>query len=180
MMRRVLTILLVLATVMLVPTGVRAATDVNVDELRADGAAYDGQSIRVVGELIGDYGFRRDGSAWSQLNGDSYATEPLLENGRLAGSNAGIGVRTPAVIIEGLGQPGGYQQRGPLVRVTGIWEYHDEERGGETYLDVVAIEVLEPGRALDEPANPAVVVIGALLVLAALWLGYRSRQRSTG
>lgn len=178
MRRRRLALVTMVAVAMLVPTGVQAATDVDVDELLADGAAYEGQSISVVGELVGDYGYRRDGSTWSQLNGDSYATAPLLEGGALQGSNAGIGVRAPAGLIEDLDPPGGYHQRGPLVRVSGIWKYHDDQRGGESYLDVVSLEVLEAGRPLDETADPAVVTTGLLFLLTAAWLGYRSRRNS--
>ncbi|MDR9450695.1 MAG: hypothetical protein RI637_05690 [Acidimicrobiia bacterium] len=178
MMRRCLAALAVLVVVTMTPAGVRAASDISVDELLAGGAAFDGRTITVIGELIGDYGFRRDGSAWSQLNGDSYATGPLLEGGDLTGSNAGIGVRAPAALIENLDPPGDYHHRGPLIRATGIWKYHDEDRAGETYLDVVLIEVLEPGRVFDETANPAVLAAGAMFLLTALWLGYRSRRRS--
>ncbi len=170
--------LLILVAVVIIPTGVRASTDVRVDELLADGAAFAGQSISVVGELIGDYGHRGDGSAWSQLNGDSYATAPLLEGGALTGPNEGIGVRAPTGLIENLDPPGGYHQRGPLVRVSGIWKYHDEQRGGETYLDVVSLEVLEPGRPFDETADPAVLTVGILLLLTAVGLGFRTRRRS--
>lgn len=178
MRRRRLALVTMLAVTMLAPTGVQAATDVGVGELLADGAAYADQSISVVGELVGDYGYRRDGSAWSQLNGDSYATAPLLEGGALQGSNAGIGVRAPAGLVEDLEPPGGYHQRGPLVRVSGIWKYHDDQRGGETYLDVVSLDVLEAGRPLDETADPAVVATGLLFLLTAAWLGYRSRRNS--
>lgn len=176
MMRRALTTLLALA-VLAAPTGARATTEVSVAELLADGQSFDGQSISIVGELVGDYGLRNDGSAWSQLNGDVYATAPLLEGGALGGSNAGIGVRAPANLIADLDPPGGYHQRGPLVRVSGIWSYHDAERGGETYLDVTSVEVLERGRALGETADPAVAIAGALLLLTALGLSYRSRRQ---
>jgi hypothetical protein len=176
-MRRTLTTLLALA-VLAAPTGARASTEVSVAELLADGQSFDGQSISIVGELVGDYGLRNDGSAWSQLNGDAYATTPLLEGGGLAGSNAGIGVRAPANLMADLDPPGGYHQRGPLVRVSGIWSYHDPERGGETYLDATSVEVLERGRALDETADPAVAAAGALLLLTALGLAYRSRSQA--
>ena len=175
-MRRSLTVMLVL-TVLAAPTGARASTEVSVTELLADGQSFDGQSISVVGELVGDYGLRNDGSAWSQLNGDAYATAPLLEGGGPAGSNAGIGVRAPANLIADLDPPGGYHQRGPLVRASGIWRYHDEERGGETYLDATSVEVVERGRALEETADPAVAMAGALLLLTALGLAYRSRRQ---
>lgn len=163
---------------LLVSAGAGASTEVTADNLLIDPARYDGETVSVVGELIGDYGFRGDGSAWSQLNGDSYARAPLLEGGNLTGSNIGIGIRAPAAVIEVLDPPGDYQHRGPVVRATGTWKYHDVGRGGETYLDAVTIEVLEPGRALGESVDPVVVIIGALLTVSALWLGYRTRQRS--
>lgn len=178
MMRRIVAFGLVFLLAVLTPVGVGAASDVNVEDLLADSVGFEGQTIRVVGELIGDYGFRRDGSAWSQLNDDYYATAPLLEGGSLRGSNVGIGIRAPAGLIEDLDPPGDYQHRGPLVRATGTWKYHDEDRGGETYLDVVDIQVLERGTDLNETANPVVLGLGASLLLLALWLGYRARRTS--
>ena len=176
-MRRRLTFLLTITVAMLAATSAQAASDVGVDELLSDGAAFAGQTISVVGELIGDYGRRSDGSAWTQLNGDPYASAPLLESGALGGSNAGIGISAPADLIADLDPPGGYHQRGPLVRVSGIWEYHDADRGGETYLDAVSIEVLEPGRAIEEEVNPVVASLGALFLVTALWLALRGRKR---
>ena len=172
-------IALLVLTILAVPSATRASTEVEVAELLANGEAFAGQAISVVGEFVGDYGFRSDGSAWSQLNGDAYTTAPLLEGGGPAGSNAGIGVRAPAELITGLDPPGGYHQRGPLVRVSGIWRYHDAERGGETYLDGTNVEVLESGRALEETADPLVALAGVLLLLTALGLGYRSRRQSS-
>ncbi len=173
-------LLLVFLPALLIPNPGWAATDVTVSELLQDPAAFEGRTMSVVGELVGDYGFRRDGWAWSQLNGDSYATAPLLEGGALSGSNAGIGIRAPAHVIRALDPPGDYHHRGPLVRATGTWRYHDEDRGGETYLDVTSIEVLRSGAELSEGLNPVVAGVGAFLVVIALWLGYRSRKRSTG
>lgn len=179
-MRRIVPLALMVILALSATPRAQAATDVAIADLLADSPSLAGQTISVVGELIGDYGFRNDGSAWSQLNGDSYATAPRLEGGRLSGSNTGIGIRAPEALIRDLDQPGDYHHRGPLVRATGIWKHHDEDRGGETYLDVLTIEVLEPGRELNEPANPAVVAAGSFFLLAALWLGYRSRQHPPG
>jgi hypothetical protein len=179
-MRRSSTLLLALIVIMLTPAGALGATDVEVDDLLADGASYEGQVINVVGELVGDYGFRRNGFAWSQLNGDAYATAPLLEGGDRAGSNAGIGVRAPTDLIASLDPPGGYHQRGPIVRASGVWKHHDAERGGETYLDVTSFEVLEAGRPLQESADPAVVIAGMVLLVTTLGLAYRSRKQLGG
>jgi len=179
-MRRVAALTAMGLLAMLIPIGARAATDVNVQQLLADPSGFDGQTISVVGELIGDYGFRGDGSAWSQLNGDSYTTAPLLKSGRLSGSNLGIGIRAPAALIRDLDPPGDYHHRGPLVRATGTWRYHAADRGGETYLDAINVEVLERGTELNETPDPAVAGVGVVLLFLALWLGLRARKPSTG
>jgi hypothetical protein len=126
------------------------AGEVAVSELVADGASYAGTEITVVGELIGDYGSRRDGFTWTQLNGDAYAYAPVVGGGALKGANVGIGIRMPTELAQGLDSPGRYRTVGPLVRVTGIWRYHDPVRQGETYLDVSTLDVVEPGRTLRE------------------------------
>lgn len=127
--------------------------------------------VRVAGELIGDYGFRGDGWVWSQLNGDSYATKPVLEGGRLTGSNTGIGIRIPEELVVDLEPPGGYRRRGPLVEVVGTWVFHDPDRGGESYLSAESIVVIEPGRIVGEgPDLVPLALGGALLVLSVgLW-----------
>ena len=138
-------------------------------------ANLDGDVVTVEGELIGDYGFRSDGTMWTQLNDDSYARRPLVDGGPRTGANVGIGIRMPARLAEDLDPPGGYRVRGPLVQATGVWRYHDPARGGESYLEVTELVVVESGRALDEGARPVPLIAGALLVLVAAWtfLSYR-------
>jgi hypothetical protein len=144
---------------------------VPVDTLLSDPALYEG-IVTVEGELVGDFGFRGDGTVWTQLNDDSYAREPLLEGGDRTGGNVGIGVRIPADFAAGLDPPGGYRKRGPLVRLTGMWEYHDPDRGGESYLDVTELVLIEPGREFGEGMSYPALIIGAGLIIAAgvLWL----------
>ena len=161
--------MLSVAVVVLAVAGPAAAAEgtVSVPDLHADGAAYDGAGITVEGELVGDYGFRRDGTMWTQLNDDAYARSPLVETGVRAGGNAGIGVRMPARLAEGLDPAGGYRLRGPVVRLTGTWRFHDPDRGGESYLDVTGVVVVEPGRRLEEGPDWLVFVTGLVLVSVA-------------
>jgi len=136
-----------------------------------------GETVALEGELIGDYGFRRNGFMWTQLNDDAYTRRPLVESGFLGGSNVGIGIRMPHALAAGLDPPGGYRQRGPVVVVTGVFRYHDPDRQGETYIDVVALRVVEPGRRLAEGPNPITLGVGVVLITGAavvLW-GYRRR-----
>lgn len=145
-----------------------AAEEVTVVELVTSGAELAGQEVAVEGELIGDYGFRGDGWMWTQLNGDAYVRAPTREGGSPAGANVGVGVRMPSELAEGLDPPGRYRRRGPIIRATGTWRYHDKERQGESYLQVRSLVVIEAGRGLPEGADWRVFLVGALLVGAAV------------
>jgi hypothetical protein len=77
-----------------------------------------------------------------------------------------------AELAEGLDPPGGYRNRGPVVRLTGVWAYHDVDRQGESFLRVESLAIVEPGRPLHESPNVWAMVIGLLLVGLAftLWI----------
>ena len=156
------------------PAFARQATAITVTDLLATPDSFDGTTITVQGELIGDYGFRRDGSMWTQLDDDSYAAAPVVDGGDLTGANIGIGIETSAAIGRGLDPPGGYRVRGPIVRVSGIWRYHDSARGGESYLEAASVEVVTGGADLTEGPNWVALGSGAALiaVAAGLWLMY--------
>jgi hypothetical protein len=168
-MRRVFLLSIAFLLAVATPAAAQQGEPLSVSELLNNAATVEG-SIVVVGELIGDYGFRSDGSMWTQLNGDNYAYDPILDGGRLAGGNVGVAVRIPAEIALQLDRPGGYRVRGPLVRVAGQWEYHDPDRGGESYIDVATVDVLEPGRGLVEHPDYWIMAAGVVLIAVAALL----------
>jgi hypothetical protein len=155
---------------LLIALSASGAPEVGVGELLADPASFDAEAVGEIvltGELVGDFQ-RRGPWVWAQLNDDGYARRPLREGGSLAGSNVGLGVRFPTDDFDaaGFGQPGGYRYRGPIVRLTGEWRYHDEARGGESYLAVTSLEVLDSERPLDDGMPRGVLILGlALLAL---------------
>jgi len=139
-----------------------------------DSEGYAGAVI-VEGELIGDYGRRSDGTVWTQLNDDPYVYAPTVL-GNLGGANI-----MPAALLEGLADPGGYRERGPVVRLEGIWKHHDPERGGESYLEVSKLTLLEPAIVLEENTDPIPAGIGIVLIVIAIGLGVvRRRGDATG
>ena len=166
--------IVILLSVPGVPAFARQATAAAVTDLLAAPESFDGTTITVEGELVGDYGFRRDGSMWTQLDDDSYATAPVVDGGDLTGANIGIGIEMSTAIGRGLDPPGGYRVRGPIVRVSGIWQYHDSARGGESYLEAVSVEVVTGGADLTEGPNWVALGGGIALVAVAagLWLMY--------
>lgn len=166
-MRRLRVAVMAIALI-LVPHAALAASEVTVSDLIEMGADLAGQEVAVSGELIGDYGHRDDGWTWTQLNGDAYVYEPIVEGGPPVGANQGIGIRMPTALTDSLDDPGGYHSRGPIVRVAGIWKYHDPERQGESYLEVESLTVLEKGRSLNEGPDWFAITIGTLLGTAAV------------
>jgi hypothetical protein len=166
-MRRLVRVTFLATVFLFVPDPAYAAEEVSVPEILELGAEIAGEVVTVEGELVGDYGFRGDGSMWTQLNGDAYVHRPIREGSPPIGANVGIAVRMPVEMAEALDPPGRYRNRGPVVRVTGIWKYHDSIRPGESYLEVQSLTITEPGRQLNEVVNWTAVILGALLLGSA-------------
>jgi len=165
---RTFALLLIVALLLLVASPALAATaTVSGAQLIANPAAFDGKQVTISGELIGDYGFRDDGTVWAQLNDDAYALSPLRAGGSLRGANTGIGIHADKAFFVSLDPPGRYNRVGPIVSATGTWRYHDPGRGGESYLEVESLEVVKQGYPVGENTRPAVVVVGLLLAIAA-------------
>jgi hypothetical protein len=158
------------AVAALVAMSLSGAPEVDVDDLLTSPQSFDHEAmgeIVLIGELVGDF-HRRGPWVWAQLNDDEYVDRPLREGGALAGSNSGVGVRfaTAEFDAAGLEHPGGYRFRGPVVRVTGEWRYHDEARGGESYLAVTSLALVERERLLHDDMPAGVLILGlALLAL---------------
>ena len=151
---------------------------VSVADLVTDGASFDRSVVTVEGELVGDFQ-HRGAWVWVQLNGDSYADTPAPAGGTLTGSNTGIGVRFPAAAFDAAGfeRPGGYGVRGPVVRVTGEWRYHDEDRGRESYLAAESFEILEREVRFDEDMPWGVLLLGVALLALGGGIAVASRRR---
>jgi hypothetical protein len=157
------------------------AGEIRVADLLADPGAHDGTEITLTGELIGDYQ-RRGGEVWVQLNDDPYVTAPLHDGGSLAGTNVGVAVRFPTALFDrgGFTGVGGYRVRGPVVRVTGTWRFHDEGRGGESYLSAESLEVVEAARPISEGGDWPVLLVGLALIVIGVTPVVMRRRKASG
>ena len=168
-MRRSIRLVFMTAVFFTLP-GTAAAAEVSVSDLITNSAAMSGLEVTVEGELVGDYGFRDDGWMWTQLNGDDYVYTPIGDGGEPTGGNTGVGVRMPLELGEQLDPPGGYRNRGPIVRVTGIWKHHDPARQGESYLEATSLTVVEPGRPISQDPQWTATLVGLGFLAGSLVL----------
>lgn len=165
--------------IVVAPSVAQGADEVPVATIITESADLDGATIVVRGELVGDF-LRRSDVVWVQLNGDAYVDAPSRAGGGRAGGNVGIGARIPgtlAVLLEGE-HPGGYRWRGPVVLATGVWRHHDPGRGGESYLDVVGLVVLESALPTHGGAQWWALAVGGLLMAAGAAPLMASRRRT--
>jgi hypothetical protein len=168
--------LVIIATMWLAVSGAASAAEgTTVSELIADAEALAGSEVTVEGELVGDYGFRDDGWMWTQLNGDDYVHAPIVDGGEPTGGNTGVGVRMSFDLGQGLDPPGGYRNRGPIVRITGVWKHHDPARQGESYLEATSLIVVEPGHPMYQDPQWTVMLVGLGFLAGSLALWRTSR-----
>lgn len=144
------------------------AESVSITELDADPGRFDGTTVTITGEVIGDYGHASD-VVWIQLNDDAYALSPLAETGALQGTNTGLGVRlVPSLYSDDWGKPGRSGMRGPLLEITGTFKYNSDDDQGETFIDAESIVLIEPARPISATVHQRLwpAVSGSLLLLA--------------
>jgi hypothetical protein len=168
--------------VMLVPL-LTAQAEVDVQDLDENPEAYHGEVVSITGEVVGDYGIRAD-IVWIQLNSDAYSDTPLTSREDAVGTNAGMGVRYPRSLHDpAWGEPGGYRTRGPIVRVVGVFRYHDAVESGETFVDASHIELVSPAQPIEVPeAEPLtwIVALGLGLAGGVLYVSARLNRRPLG
>lgn len=140
-------------------------------------AAFEGLSVRYVGELVGDL-LPREGGAWVLVNDDDYALEvgPLPAHRDHRGINEGLTVWLPEELqarVTGLGRP---NQRGDVVELEGRIERTDPADGGGLTLRAARMEILAAATTVEEPlAVPQLLFTVAMGLIAGLLWSLRRR-----
>lgn len=156
--------------------------EVDAAELDAAPERYDGRTVVITGEVIGDYGIRAD-VVWIHVNTDIYASQPLQDRSDAVGSNQGIGVRYPRDLHDATwGEPGSYGTQGPILRVEGVFHYNDTATSGETFVEATSIELVQASRTGVVRESETGIWIAAILsavtgiaLYASAWLRRRRR-----
>lgn len=134
---------------------------------------YRGEAVRAV--------LTRDDWAWLHVNDDPYARRagPVATHRTAMGGNSGVAVRIPQEHAELIDVTGDAHHRGAIVAVTGTWHVDGAGDGGGPAIRADTVEIVEPGRRLRQPTDPARAWTAGILAAAATgltaWTGVRRR-----
>lgn len=137
---------------------------------------YRGEAVRAV--------LARDDWAWLHVNDDPYAREagPVPTHRTAMGGNSGVPVRAPREDAAAITVTGDAHHRGAVVAVTGTWRVNGAADGGGPAIRADTLELVEPGRRVRQPDDPARAWTAGILAVAAAgltaWTGVRRRWRN--
>ncbi|MEJ5187050.1 MAG: hypothetical protein WHT46_08220 [Candidatus Geothermincolales bacterium] len=149
---------------------------VRISDLVENMEEYDGKTVSVEGEVVGDVMIRGEG-AWITVNDDPYAERSLEEGGEFAGvSNIGIGVWVDPDMAREIRHTGDYREKGDKVRVSGVFHRACRDHGGETDIHALSLQVLKRGYTFDRPFDWGKLAV-ALVLLVSTALLWRAREK---
>jgi len=130
-----------------------------------DSSKYDGKSVTVEGELIGDI-MTRGSHVWLCLLDDGTAVGVWAEKDKL-----------PTISFVGA-----YGVRGDTIRIKGILHRACPEHGGDFDIHAELVDIIKRGEALVHPVHTSRIVMAIALgvvglTLVSLW---RRRERGMG
>ena len=149
----------------LITSAVAKEEVISINDLVDDTLSYNGQTVTVEGEAIGEMLPRGD-CAWVNVND---------------GTNA-IGVWMPLADAKKIGVYGDYHHTGDTLRVTGTFSRDCAEHGGDVDIHSVSVRLVKAGGEVEHPVSggkkAAAAGLSAAALLAALFcLGPHARRR---
>jgi len=149
--------------------GTPAGTTVASAALIENASAWDGRSISLAGEAVGEALARGD-HAWLHVNDDAYQARDL---GRpRSGYNSGQAIWATVELARRVRRFGDYRNEGDAVRVSGEFHAACREHGGDMDIHATGLVVVREGHAVTHRLNSRRLGIGLGLLLLAgtLWL----------
>ncbi|MDD5448358.1 MAG: hypothetical protein PHO53_04245 [Actinomycetota bacterium] len=162
---------LVVAAILLFCSTSSADDTVPIEELIDNMKKYDGETVSIEGEVIGDCMVRGD-YAWITVNDDAYSRKSLQEGSKHAGvSNIGIGVWIPKGETKSIEFFGDYKTKGDIVKVRGTFHMVDSEHGGDTDVHATHLEVVKSGYRFHHPFQyrKLLIVLALGVLIVVLW-----------
>lgn len=129
---------------------------------------FDGSRIEFTGEVIGEAMVRGD-MAWIHINDDAYYLKNIEEGAELGGYNSGHAVWLPADLLGPVEHFGDYRNEGDVIRVAGVFNAACAEHGGDMDIHATRLDVVHPGRPVEDPIHRWKIGLAAgVTLLAAL------------
>jgi len=176
-MQAIVSLLVVVVAILLFcPTSIANDT-VPIEELIDNMKKFDGETVIIEGEVIGDCMVRGD-YAWITVNDDAYSRKSIEEGGKRVGiSNIGIGVWIPKGETRSIEFLGSYKTKGDIVRVVGTFHMADSTHGGDTDIHATHLEVVKSGYRFRPPFQywKLLIVLALVVLIVVLW-GKRPRK----
>lgn len=132
------------------PARATECESVSITDLVSDPLGFDGHTVTVRGEAIGQ-ALRRGNYAWVNLSD---------------GGNA-LGIWITLADAGKIAYYGDYRHTGDTVEVTGVFHRDCEEHGGDVDIHCQLLRDVSPGQELDENISPAKAAAALILTLAA-------------
>ena len=155
MYKTVKTLLTTLFFSLFLCTQVSAADRTEINTLIEKSQAFDGQTVTVEGEALGE----------AMLRGE-YAWINISDN-----TNA-IGVWLKASDAQKISVFGDYRHKGDTVKITGIFSRNCAEHGGDVDIHNQAMEIIEKGTNVPETITQTKINAASALFLFALLSAY--------
>ncbi len=155
-------ILSVILWVLILSQRLFASNIVSIRTLYEEADMYDGRSVVVIGEAIGD--IMRDGSTfWVNVkDGDFF-----------------IGVVLNAELKDKIRHTGRYKVQGSIIKVSGIYNLHCRRHLGERDIHADKIEVLREGGNIEKEIEMSKVFMSIILALATIIFVFYPPRRNT-
>lgn len=170
---------ILLCTAITAPSLNASGERVRVEEVLENPKHYDGMTVRVEGEAVGDI-MRRGEYAWLTLNDDDYVHDSDAALMEVHSYNIGIGVWLPMQEASKIGYLGRYGVRGDRIEITGVFNASCDVHGGEVDIHAEKLTVLHEGYEMYESIDTwklYAAPFAFLFMMSSLFFIYRKRSR---
>jgi aspartyl/asparaginyl-tRNA synthetase len=154
--------LLIFLGILMLVSAAFASDTVFLGELFEEADKYEGQSVTVSGEAVGD--IMRDGDVfWLNIRDGEFF----------------IGVVLNEELKNKIKYLGRYKIRGDMVKVSGVYQVHCRQHRGERDIHADKLEIIRSGRELEEHIEINEVILSIILAVATVIFVLHAHRRQS-